>query len=1119
MERTTKNHLSLVPSSISPQNSARPGTRSDEADEALLLHNLALQFRGKPGLEIGCRRGWSTEIASAGVLLDVIDPILSEQKHLESVQDSLAAAGVLANVRLFAAASPDGIRDLAKLSPVKWNFFVIDGDAAECLEHAASDAMIVFHSLTSPDVEKGLQLLWRNGWNVVVYPTMQMMGVAWRGAVQPVAHQADPSIHWALPLHLAKYPVIGESTEEAAHRLYRGMAWIHQENSRVHDECVSLRAEIEALRLEMAARDASPTPYEKDRSFHPVRIGEKERQIQRLFFEVEKFMDEIGRLSPVLGDVLPDFQSVVSSSLWRMAQPLRRLRASRFGPRINMLMLGLAFRILQSVRQGKHIGGPVSATFNQEQPALFDADYYCEMNPDVAQSGMDPFLHYLNYGAAEGRDPHPLFDTSFYIDQNPHIRGLEINPLVHFLKEGPTAEFDPFTTAPELPDSGICIVTPDIVGPVKNGGIGAACYRFARVLAEAGHFVTILFSGDLTDCQKAHWRNTFARIQIKFVALSDTAPAEKPVYGSSWFYERSWRIFDYLRKAHYSVIHFQDWHANGFWSFKAKRVGLAFENTSLTLMTHSCTKWINEGMEQFSADPMETAKLVWAESYCMEHCDALLSPSRYMIQWIRQQGIRLPDKTLHTPSVWHEKSENAIQSNVHVDNDHLIFFGRLETRKGLHVFCDAIRELKAKGGPLPKKITFLGKYASVRGVDAADYLETFRLELPAIEIQVIHNFDHLQALTYIRDSKGLTVICPIKDNHPMTVVESIQNKLPFVAAATGGILELVNEVVSFEPTVDGLAACLGRRSTIHHEGIQHKYSAHDAEKTWCDLNTELASGSFQTPAMGMEDVPLVSVCIPYFNHSQFLETLVRAIGSQDYAALEVIIVNDGSSSEASDEFRRVSGNSRDPRFRFLSTENQGPGAARNHAVKSSAGDLLLFFDADNLPRNFKFVSTLVRAIQRSGADCVTVPYDIVGSEKLQVTDRDIIATFRPTGPCLEAGFFENVFGDATMIIKRTTFELIGGFSTKRAAWEDHEFLLDLCFSGFKLETLPVSAFFYRQSPTGRNQSANEFQNYKSLFERLQSAKSEDLARIIAAVSGPMLLARQGTADNKLLGRW
>ena len=105
--------------------------------------------------------------------------------------------------------------------------------------------------------------------------------------------------------------------------------------------------------------------------------------------------------------------------------------------------------------------------------------------------------------AYEDRDPHPLFDTSFYREQKPQVRGLGINPLIHYLKEGPTEEFDPSIHAHDPSAVGICIVTPDVVGPVKNGGIGTACYHFARVLAEGGRKVSVLFTGEVVRMSKS----------------------------------------------------------------------------------------------------------------------------------------------------------------------------------------------------------------------------------------------------------------------------------------------------------------------------------------------------------------------------------------------------------------------------------------------------------------------------------------------------------------------------------------------------------------------------------------------------------------------------------------
>ncbi len=39
----------------------------------------------------------------------------------------------------------------------------------------------------------------------------------------------------------------------------------------------------------------------------------------------------------------------------------------------------------------------------------------------------------------------------------------------------------------------ICIATPDILGPIKNGGIGTAYHHVARMLAAWGHEVVIAY--------------------------------------------------------------------------------------------------------------------------------------------------------------------------------------------------------------------------------------------------------------------------------------------------------------------------------------------------------------------------------------------------------------------------------------------------------------------------------------------------------------------------------------------------------------------------------------------------------------------------------------------------
>ena len=88
---------------------------------------------------------------------------------------------------------------------------------------------------------------------------------------------------------------------------------------------------------------------------------------------------------------------------------------------------------------------PTPDYVNQEG---FDPQFYLAQNPDVAAAHMDPYQHYLKYGAKEGRDPNPYFDTKYYLAHNADVAAAGMNPLLHYDKYGweegrdPSAQFN-----------------------------------------------------------------------------------------------------------------------------------------------------------------------------------------------------------------------------------------------------------------------------------------------------------------------------------------------------------------------------------------------------------------------------------------------------------------------------------------------------------------------------------------------------------------------------------------------------------------------------------------------------------------------------------------------------
>ncbi|MDP5143052.1 DUF3880 domain-containing protein [Rheinheimera baltica] len=74
-----------------------------------------------------------------------------------------------------------------------------------------------------------------------------------------------------------------------------------------------------------------------------------------------------------------------------------------------------------------------------EQQGQFDANWYLAHNPDVAADKrwrQQPAMHYLQFGAKEGRQPVAWFDSQYYLQSNTDVAKSGANPFVHFLQHG-----------------------------------------------------------------------------------------------------------------------------------------------------------------------------------------------------------------------------------------------------------------------------------------------------------------------------------------------------------------------------------------------------------------------------------------------------------------------------------------------------------------------------------------------------------------------------------------------------------------------------------------------------------------------------------------------------------
>ena len=190
-------------------------------DEAHILYNTALQFKGKKALQFGCGFGWEAcHLALGGVHLTVVDERLADQAVNNAVGASLDLEGVLDLVEM---RSERGFEQPGGQAPTeKWSLFFLDAtsdsdrvlsQARICEQHAEPDAAVLLHGSASLTAMPAIDHFVKTGWSILVYHTDQNLTVAVRGNVRPLVHRPDPRVAWPpLPAHLRELEVGGRGT-------------------------------------------------------------------------------------------------------------------------------------------------------------------------------------------------------------------------------------------------------------------------------------------------------------------------------------------------------------------------------------------------------------------------------------------------------------------------------------------------------------------------------------------------------------------------------------------------------------------------------------------------------------------------------------------------------------------------------------------------------------------------------------------------------------------------------------------------------------------------------------------------------------------------------------------
>lgn len=215
----------------------------------------------------------------------------------------------------------------------------------------------------------------------------------------------------------------------------------------------------------------------------------------------------------------------------------------------------------------------------------------------------------------------------------------------------------------------------------------------------------------------------------------------------------------------------------------------------------------------------------------------------------------------------------------------------------------------------------------------------------------------------------------------------------------------------------------------------------------------------------MEKQPTISVIIPAFNASSYIQQCIENMLSQTYKNLEVIIIDDGSTDNTSEIIKQYP-------VKLIRQENQGAYVARNAGLAAASGEYLHFMDADDFI-NLNFYEKMLDAIIPVNADMALTGYihervpgltSLVTEKFLYVNAEDKLIF---TNVYHQGQVWKYLFKTSFLKDRKLTFKL------ELRTSQDKVFSMQAVFFSNKIVTAPGTLYYYKERGNSLQTSATK----------------------------------------------
>lgn len=240
----------------------------------------------------------------------------------------------------------------------------------------------------------------------------------------------------------------------------------------------------------------------------------------------------------------------------------------------------------------------------------------------------------------------------------------------------------------------------------------------------------------------------------------------------------------------------------------------------------------------------------------------------------------------------------------------------------------------------------------------------------------------------------------------------------------------------------------------------------------------------------MEEVcinPLVSICVPAHNAERFLSATLHCLLAQEYPFFEIIIVNDHST----DRTKEIIFGLNSPKIKYFVSTKRGAASARNDAYKHSSGDLVIFFDADDLVEP-NFIAEQVRFWQaRDNRAVILSQWGRFYKEDVsdfKIESEEIKSPMDLRGWIVKYWTLNSQMTvPARALIPRNVIERAGGWDENLSLNDDFEFYTRIFGYAERVYVNPNCVLKYRSGINGLSQQKKDEDKQRAQFLSITKA--------------------------------